>query len=395
MDQPSKRCPVCDSSAVELFLKRDMVPVHQNLLMRIAADAGSMRRGQLAMTVCHQCGFVYNAAFDPSLMSYNQDYENTQVHSPAFNEYVDELVETTLASSGVRGGAIVEVGCGKGDFIKRLLQKDPLATGYGFDPSYIGPDELYDGRLKFEKRFYDASCANLKADIVVCRHVIEHIPQPLDIVQSVRQAVDASQGAQVFFETPCVDWILKNHVTWDFFYEHCSIFTAASIRTLFERAGFQVKSVRHLFGGQYLWLHAQPTTNARPVTMNPGHTAEWAREFQAVETTRNRNWVSYIRQQTQQGKLVLWGAGAKAVSFANLVDPLCETIEAIVDVNPSKQGKFLPGSRHPIVSPERLTSIRPQTVLVLNPNYRDEIRRQLKTLELNSDVVDMMNDVTL
>ena len=395
MTQQSNECPVCGSLSTELFLERKNVPVHQNLLMRSADEAGKIRRGRLAMHVCSACGFVFNAAFDGSLMSYNQDYENTQVHSPAFNAYVDGLVETTLNESGVRGGTIVEVGCGKGDFIKRLLTRDQQARGYGFDPSYLGSEVVLEGRLNFEKRFYDASCANLKADIVVCRHVIEHIPQPQEIVQAVGSAVSTNPDAHIFFETPCVDWILRNQVTWDFFYEHCSVFTEASLTTLFERCGFRVQSVQHVFGGQYLWLHARPAKTAAVVTMKPGITPQKARRFTTIEAQRNRSWTEFVSSQSERGRLVLWGAGAKAVTFANLIDPDCKWIEAIVDVNPSKQGKYLAGSRHPIVAPESLPEIAPTAVMVLNPNYHDEISRRLASVGVTAEIVDMMQDEVL
>ena len=392
MTKQLEECPVCNSSSIELFLDRQNVPVHQNLLMRSAEEAGKIRRGRLAMHVCNACGFVFNAAFDGSLMSYNQDYENTQVHSPAFNAYVDGLVETTLNESRVRSGTIVEVGCGKGDFIKRLLNHDRQARGYGFDPSYLGPEVVCNGRLAFAKRFYDASCANLKADIVVCRHVIEHGPQPQDIVRAVGSAVSTNPEAHVFFETPCVNWILENRVTWDFFYEHCSVFTAASLTTLFERCGFTVESVQHVFGGQYLWLHARPAKTVPSVTMNPGVTPQCARAFTKIEAQRNRTWTDFVRSQSGRGSLVLWGAGAKAVTFANLVDPDCQWIEAIVDVNPSNQGKYLAGSRHPIVAPESLHEISPAAVMVLNPNYHDEIAQRLAIVGVTAEIVNMMHD---
>ena len=200
MTSPAENCPVCKSSSTNLFLDRQSVPVHQNLLMSNRQEAGTIARGRLAMHVCSDCGFVFNRAFDDGLMSYNQNYENTQVHSPAFNDYVDQLVSSVLRDSGMRGATIVEVGCGKGDFIKRLLRTDPRARGYGFDPSYLGPDTVLDGRLKFEKRFYDASSADLKADIVICRHVIEHIPRPDEIVRAVRSAVETNPEAHVFLK---------------------------------------------------------------------------------------------------------------------------------------------------------------------------------------------------
>lgn len=395
MTSPADNCPVCHSRSTRQFLNRDSVPVHQNLLMATAQEAGQIRRGRLEMHVCEDCGFVFNRAFDESLMTYNQNYENTQVHSPAFNQYVDHLVGSVLRDSGMRGATIVEVGCGKGDFIKRLLRTDPRARGYGFDPSYLGPDVVLDGRLKFEKRFYDASSADLKADIVICRHVIEHITRPNEIVRAVRSAVASNPDAHVFFETPSVDWILQNEVTWDFFYEHCSLFTAASLTTLFENNNCRVESVQHVFGDQYLWLHARPARETLEANREPGATPGLALQFATVEERRNRAWLEFLQNESQRGPLVVWGAGAKAVTFANLVDPQCRWIEAIVDVNPSKQGKFLAGSRHPIVAPEALVEIEPVCVLVLNPNYRDEISHRLATSGIYPDVIDMMQDVTL
>ncbi|HEY0981918.1 MULTISPECIES: class I SAM-dependent methyltransferase [unclassified Schlesneria] len=395
MTLPAENCPVCDSPSTSLFLDRPSVPVHQNLLMASPEEASQIKRGRLAMHVCSTCGFVFNRAFDDRLMSYNQNYENTQVHSPAFNEYVDQLVGTVLRDSGMRGATIVEVGCGKGDFIKRLLRTDPRARGYGFDPSYLGPDVVLDGRLKFEKRFYDASSADLKADIVICRHVIEHITRPNEIVRAVRSAVESNPEAHVFFETPSVDWILENEVTWDFFYEHCSLFTAASLSTLFTRNRFHVESVRHVFGEQYLWLHARPAAVTPQVTLQPGTTPENARRFKDVEARRNRVWRELIQAESARGPLVVWGAGAKAVTFANLVDPDHRWIEAIVDVNPSKQGKYLAGSQHPIIAPDSLSELQPACVLVLNPNYRDEISQRLSSLGLSTEIIDLMHDGVL
>ena len=80
------------------------------------------------------------------------------------------------------------------------------------------------------------------------------------------------------------------------------------------------------------------------------------------------------------------------MTFANLVDPHCEWIAAIVDVNPSKQGKFLAGSRHPIVAPESLPEIAPAAVMVLNPNYHDEIAKRLASVGVTAEIVDMMHD---
>ena len=101
-------------------------------------------------------------------------------------------------------------------------------TGVGFDPAYRGPDVDCSGRARFERRFYGPECADTAADVVVCRHVIEHVPRPVELLRTVRQALAASPHARVYLETPDAAWILRNQVLCDLFYEHCSLFTAPS-----------------------------------------------------------------------------------------------------------------------------------------------------------------------
>lgn len=385
------RCPICESTSIEEFLRRDAVPVHQNLLLDDAEAARSLARGELAMTICLDCGFAFNAAFDADLLNYGAAYENTQTHSPVFARYVDELVDHLVKQRGVRNRTIVEVGCGKGGFLKKLVEPEEFGNrGVGFDPSYLGPEELCGGRLRFRREFYGESSREFAADVVVCRHVIEHIESPLSLLAGVRAALGSKSSASVFFETPCLEWILRNQVVWDFFYEHCSLFTARSLFGAFERAGFHVTGCRHVFGGQYLWLEAGPVTGSAIIPHAAEETVELARRFSTVERRQQEEWSEALSSLSRVGKVALWGAGAKGVTFANLLDPAGRAIDCVVDVNPAKQGRFLAGTGHAIVAPESLVARGVRSVIVLNPNYCEEIRRRLVGISRHMAVVDLM-----
>lgn len=373
----TRACPVCGSDRIEEFLRRAAVPVHQNLVFRDPAAAAAVRRGDLAMNACASCGFVFNAAFDASLLAYGSDYDNTQDCSPAFGAHIDALAERIVSGRGVRGARIVEVGCGKGGFLRRLVEADPGNTGVGFDPSHLGPETELGGRLRFERRFYDSACADVPADAVVCRHVIEHVADPVALLRAVRGALANSPGAKVFFETPCVDWILRGGVVWDFFYEHCSLFTLASLTTAFETAGFIVEEKRHVFDGQYLWIEARPASDPALVTKRPGDTPALARAFSRDEPLTLAGWSDQALRAKRDGKVAIWGAGAKGATFANLVDPRRETVDCLIDVNPRKQGSFLAGTGHPIVSPEDAVVRGAASAVLMNPNYRAEIEARL------------------
>lgn len=383
-------CPLCDGERLIRFLHRPQVPVHQNLLLSSLEAARSLARGELDMVICADCGFVFNRAFDPALLSYGEQYDNTQACSPCFDAYLDGLVADLVEHHGVRHSTIVEVGCGKGHFLQKLVAYPASHNrGIGFDPSYVGPDTVLEGLVRFQRRFYDESCADVKADVVVCRHVIEHIPQPLVLLRAVRAALNHAPDARVFFETPCVEWILRHQVIWDFFYEHCSLFCAASLRHAFERSGFTVLGVTPRFGEQYLWLEAKPASALSALPREDASAlVALAQDYGKNEAALRQTWFDRLQRLRRSGKIAIWGAGAKGVTFANLIDPECALIECVVDLNPAKQGRYLPGTGHPIVSPSELPSRHVAHAILMNPNYREENLCLLTSAGITLDLID-------
>lgn len=225
-------CPVCRSGKTSVVLEQKGVPVHQNLVCETREEALNVTRGDITLMLC-ECGFVFNGSFDESLLSYGARYNNNQMASPAFTNYVDSIVDHLNPV----GKTVVEIGCGHGDFLLRLCARGN--KGIGFDPSYIGPTEQ--DRVRFVREYFDGT----PADFTVCRHVIEHTPDPLGLIRSV-------DSPEVFFETPNLDWILENRTWWDIFYEHCNYFTPETLGLVFSIAGYEGK-VSGAFGGQYLW----------------------------------------------------------------------------------------------------------------------------------------------
>jgi SAM-dependent methyltransferase len=387
----SRICPVCESSTTIEFLTRASVPVHQHLLHEDAESARAISRGSLAMRACGDCGFGFNAAFEPDLLDYGDEYDNTQTYSEDFNTYTDGLVRDLVERHGIRNARVVEVGCGKGAFLKKLvLYPGANNTGLGFDPTYLGPDTDLSGRVRFFRRFYDDTAAILPADVVICRHVIEHIQFPLDLLRAVRAALSHSPDARVFFETPCLEWILRHQVVWDLFYEHCSLFTASSLTLALTRAGFTNISVKHVFRGQYLWLEGKVGLDSVSRARSSGEVITLAQAFQNQEPERVSIWQDQLRHYHSQGHVAVWGAGAKGVTYCNLIDPQQVLLSCVVDINPHKQGKCIAGTGHKIVGPEELQPFRVATVLVLNPNYQNEVCRKLRNLGLRTNPVDLM-----
>lgn len=383
-------CPVCGSSATILFLSRRAVPVHQNMLYHEPQAAMDAPRGTLELRVCTECAFVFNAAFDPAKLCYGEDYDNTQTCSRYFAEYVSGLARHLLTTKGVRNSKIVEVGCGKGHFLRELVEDETTGNrGYGFDPSYLGPESVAGGRLLFRRDFYGPGCTDVKADLIVCRHVIEHVPQPVFLLDSIRQTMDHEGMPLVVCETPCVEWILRNKVVWDFFYEHCSYFSAGSLIRAMQQVGLQVETASHVFKDQYLWLEARTRVDAMVLPRSePMEVVALCQEYTRWETRLISKWRVRLVELARRGGVALWGAGAKGVTLANLLDPQRTLVTCVVDLNPRKQGCFIPGTGHPIVDFRELRAHGVKTALQMNPNYAEENLRLLRAANLEVTLID-------
>ncbi len=385
-----KNCPVCDSQNLSKFLERKQVPVHQNLLMDTEKDAIEIPRGDLKLLICTKCGFIFNQSFDFTKLNYGKNYNNTQDISPYFDSYISKLASELVEEKGIHNSVIVEIGCGKGTFLKKLvIKKDWNNIGFGFDPSYIGKKSHLDGRLNFEKRYYDLDCTKIKADVIISRHVIEHIEDPLSLLKLIKKSIGTSISTKIYFETPTVDWTLRNQIIFDFFYEHCSYFNLNSLSTAFQLSGFKINEAKTIFQGQYMWFEAIPANTKLIINKNPSITPKLAKKFSIVEKNLVNQWKKKIRKITQNDKIAVWGAGAKGVTFCNLIDPEHKFFDFVIDLNPKKHKKFIPGSGHKIISYKEISKYKITKAILMNPNYFEENIDLLKKSNIKIELLNI------
>ena len=380
-------CPLCHSEQSHLFLKQANVPVHQNLLLDTYEEARSITRDDLFMTICEDCGFVFNSAFNPDTLMYGEHYDNQQDNSVHFKNHLDSIVKDLLDATDLNNCHIVEIGCGKGNFLKRLINEDNGNTGSGFDPSYTGSETQLDGRVNFYSKYYDETCTDIQADVIICRHVIEHVQEPVDMLRQIRKAVSGQKNVRIFFETPCVEWILENNVIWDFFYEHCSLFSRSTLAHAFNLAGFKLENIKHVFNGQYLWACAKPVDvpDAPPPMDNT--TTKIALEFSQNYFTLFDKWKEKVRHLARTGNLAIWGAAAKGTTFLNLVDPDQEFISHVIDLNNNKHGRFTAGTGHQIIDYKTLHGLDVRNIILMNPNYKQENQTLLDRERLKINII--------
>ncbi|MCI0696558.1 class I SAM-dependent methyltransferase [candidate division KSB1 bacterium] len=387
---PTKRCPVCASTRVEVFFELLEVPALCNLLWRSRKAARQCPRGDIKLAFCHACSFISNVAFDPTRLEYTQAYENSLHFSPLFQNYARSLAARLVERYNLRDRDIIEIGCGQGDFLS-LLCALGNNRGVGFDPSYAGPTESPQAtpRVKFIQDFYSERYAGYHGDFICCRHTLEHIQNPATILNTLRRAIGDRLNTVVFFEVPNALHTFRCRAIWDIIYEHCSYFAPGSLRRNFSTCGFRTASLTEEFAGQFLCIEALPAERTTELGCDPPNEAErladdiasFAANFQN-EAERWRKLLEQLRRLMR--RIVVWGAGSKGVTFLNILG-IQDEIEYVVDINPRKQDMYVAGTGQRIVAPEFLRRYRPEMVMVMNPIYKNEIRQIVDDLGLATE----------
>ncbi len=377
-------CPVCNSKQIKQVVQVSQVPVYCNLVWPSSDKAKKAEQADIQLSCCVSCGHVYNNGFDETLMDYTQEYENALHFSQHFQDHANTLTAHLVEQYNLKGKNIIDIGCGDGNFLKQICATGNN-FGIGFDPSRRQNEkEVKEGNITFIKDFYSEKYSRFKADLVCCRHVLEHIPDPVDFLQRLGNVMEDCQGTSFYFEVPNGSWMINDLGIWDLIYEHCHYFTEASLEKLFSIVGFVVTGISESYHGQFLCVEGQFNKRQHDAECAVGkavhsdNISEFARQFEEKVSF----WQEKLSQYQEAGKkIVAWGAGSKGVTFLNSADQR-GSIQYIVDLNPHKQGKYIACSSQEIIFPQALIDYQPDVIIVMNPVYRDEIQQMMSELSV-------------
>ena len=371
-----RRCPVCNSNDVATSVYRARLPVLQNRVYTARYAALQSSTAPFRLGTCRTCGFSYNAIFEPKLVVYDEDYDN-EVPSPTFLRYYEQIANMLVERFQLTSGSVYDVGCGRGAFLRTLCRIAPGIRGVGIDPSCepLSQDNCTLIRDVFRPEHFAGD-----TKLVLLRHVLEHIHNPVTFLSMLRKSLG---NVPLFIEVPELRWIYYNNAFWDFCYEHCNYFTGTSLTYVLNCAGFQVEEHQTSFGDQYQWAICTPSEKYSAETPSGSDEVAIAQNYHARET----ECIEAARQMVNKThNPVIWGMATKGVIFADLMG--ADRIAGGIDINPRKQGRFAPGSGIEIHRPEWLQTFADEsTVLIMNPNYADEIREQISSMGIQPNTV--------
>ncbi len=370
------------------ILTQTRVPVFCNVLHETRAAALAAPAAEICLTFEPACGLIRNAAFDPALVDYQPAYENALHFSPRFRQYAEQLADHLVRRYRLAGKRVIDIGCGDGHFLALLCERGEN-TGLGLDPGHdpgraVLPQR---GQAAYERRIYTPDDAGRPVDLLTCRHVLEHLSDPLAFLQTVREHL-ARHDAAAYIEVPNALYTLRDMGIWDIIYEHCNYFTPTALVCLCEQAGLEVIDLHEAFDGQFLGVELVAATARRQSGDCGTRLSELVRSFAARYRAKLSQWRSRLDELRAAGRrAVVWGAGSKGVTFVNVLHADRSVVTHLVDISPRKAGRYVPLTGQRVVSPQELARLRPDVVVLMNLAYRQEVAAQLAELGVSATLL--------
>lgn len=377
-------CPTCGHQQVTDFFQVQQVPVHVGFLWPDHASACAAPTGQILLAHCPACDLIWNRAFEPYKMSYGPGYEVSLHHSPTYQAFLEQQVARLTRQYGLAGKAVLEIGCGTGHFLQMLCRAGAYA-GVGIDP--CAPAEApAASSVRFLQEAYGPQHAGLPADFIGIRQMFHVISRPRDVLDTLRENMGVAQRPVVYVEVPNGLYVIDRVTLWMVFYEQVAYYTPAALAGLFNRSGFDVLGVSPCYiDDQYLCLEAVPGTGAQAppqgahTRLNPDRLATFARRA----NTLIGQWRHRLEALADAGKTVVsWGSAGRGITFLNAARARGK-VHAVVDINPDRQGRYIPGTGQQVIAPEALVDLNPDVVILTNTTYAPEIKQQVQALGLH------------
>jgi SAM-dependent methyltransferase len=385
-------CRACGGRLTVTMADLGLQPA-SNAFLDSAAAFQHEKRYPLRAKVCEVCKLVqidYDVA--PQELFGNYVYfssysDDWLAHAKAYCEMARERF--ALGSSSL----VVELASNDGYLLKNFLSMGIPVLG--IDPSdtvaaaaaKIGVPTLVE--FFGEKIAGDLARQGRQADLIIGNNVLAHVPQLNDFVAGM--ALLLRENGNITIEFPHLLELVK-HVEFDTIYhEHFSYFSVYAIEQVFSRHGLRIYDVERLptHGGslRIFAAHAARTDLKDSATLREVRAQEsaaglqdlgtYAKFSKRVEECRD-SLLAFLATTKREGKrIAAYGAAAKGNTLLNFCGVTPADIAFVADRNPHKQNKFLPGTHIPVVSPEELMQAKPDYVLILPWNLRDEIQQQL------------------
>ncbi|MGH7550581.1 MAG: class I SAM-dependent methyltransferase [Gemmatimonadota bacterium] len=387
--RPRAGCRSCGNGPLHAFLSLGDLPLPDRLI-----DADKARdpepRFSLDVAFCPDCSLVQLLDEVSPQLLFVDNYLYFSSYADDLLAHAQEHAFGLIDDRGLgRDDLVVEIGSNDGYLLRNFVERDVPVLG--IDPAPHQVEAARSAGVPTLAGFFDASLARqlrergLLANVIIANNVMAHVPNPNGFVEGV--ALLLAEDGIVTIENP---WVrdLIDHCEFDTIYhEHFCYFSCHSVQRLANRHGLHLNQVDYfpdLHGGTLRWTLGKRDDPDASVTAHldeeqeHGLTRLDCYSGFAMRVAENQRRLRELLIELKEGgaRIAAYGAAAKGSVLLNATHICGELIDYVVDRNPHKQGKLMPGVHVPILAPEKLLEDHPDYVLLLAWNFSREIMAQ-------------------
>jgi len=387
------QCRYCGHTLQHPFLDLGSAPPSNAYLTEEALNSPEMWF-PLRVLVCDKCWLVQTEDHAGREALFSKDYAYFSSFSSSWLAHSERYVNGMVSRFGLNASScVVEVAANDG-YLLQYVQKRSIPC-YGIEPTASTAAAARAKGLQIEEEFFGIALAERlvalgrQADLTAANNVLAHVPDINDFVSGFARLLKP-QGVATF-EFPHLLRMVKECQFDTAYHEHYSYLSLHAVRTVFEANGLSVFDVEELptHGGSLRVFAQRRDTGLR--ALEPGVadilqqeqaagllTTQLYADFMLQPARIVRELLSFLIVAANEGKTVgAYGAAAKGNTLLNFAGVRPHLLPYVVDLNPAKQGKYMPGSQVPIVAEAHLRNSRPDYVLILPWNLREEVVQQL------------------
>ena len=388
------KCRFCHHELTHVFIDRVNSPPANSFLTKEQLNEPEVFY-PLKLYVCENCFLVQIDEYKKSDEIFSQDYIYFSSYSKTWLDHARKYVDMITGRLGLNSGSqVIEIASNDGYLLQYFKEKEIPCLG--IEPAKATAEEARRKGIEVITEFFGLFLAKKLAtqgrgaDLLIGNNVLAHVPDINNFVQGLK--ITLKDTGVVTMEFPHLLELVENNQFDTIYHEHFSYFSLFNVQKIFAFHGLKVFDVEELptHGGslRIYASHAEDTTHEVSENILQVLDKEVAagmrelsyyQDFQSQADRVKYELLSFLIEQRRQGKKVAaYGASAKGNTMLNYCGIKKDLIPFVVDASHHKQGKFLPGSHIPVVTEEEIKKVKPDYVLILPWNIKDEIMEQLE-----------------
>lgn len=391
------KCRFCKTELSHVFIDLINSPASNSFLSKDQLNEPEVFY-PLKVYTCHKCFLVQIDEFKKSDNIFNSEYAYFSSYSKSWLQHAKKYTETTGARFGLNEKSkVVEIASNDGYLLQYFHEMNIPVLG--IEPTVNTAAVAVGKGIETVVDFFGTRLAkelvakNIYADLLLGNNVLAHVPDILDFIGGMKVLLK-KQGV-ITMEFPHLMQLVENNQFDTIYHEHFSYLSFTTVRAIFASQGLELFDVEELptHGGSIRIYGKHKEDGSKAISPNVERMVETERKKGMHEIAYYEHFsdkalkvkidlLGFLTQQKREGKkLAAYGAAAKGNTLLNYCGVKNDIIEFVIDANPHKQNKFMPASHIPVMSEGHLKENKPDYVLILPWNLKEEIMGQLSYIK--------------